>query len=800
MGFHLVKRMRLPLSELKTFLSLDKSAKEISAICTLLGMEVEKEETTPLFKKVVCAQIEKVSFHPKSKNLLLLTLSDGKKSYQVVCSDVTCKKGQRVAYAKEGATLSDEKKTHFVVEKRFLQEELSEGMLVSSKELGLSEEHLGVYTLDETVSLGEDLYPLLSDTVLEISLTPNLGHCQSVLGIAREIGAYLSLPLKKPKVLEKTLPEDPKVSVEMEKGSGSTFALRTLEKIKVGASPFWLKRKLELFGLRSINNVVDITNYLLMLYGQPLHAYDYETFDTFSFAVKEKKEGKFFGLDKNEIDFEESLCVMNGKTPVSLAGVMGDVKHSVSLSTHKILLEAAHFSYEKIRKTLKSTKLRTESSIRSEKGTDPEVIFQVLDHASFLLQELAGAKAVFENTYQKKEPVKKILLRASRAEKLLGIPLSLSEIEDILSRLRFSFSSKKEGVLEIEVPSYRYDISLEIDVIEEIARIHGFNHFSLKAPKIRLKSLGHHPLYVFEKRVRTKLISQGMQELLTTDLIRPGLAKLMLSKELTEKNLLQVAHAKSEEYSILRPSLLGSHLQVIQHNLAHRNFTLLGFETSNIHRKKEEDLEEQKVVALCMTGLSSPSYFTEKTQDVTFFDLKGILENLFSGLGISNVRFAASSHASFHPNCQANLWIEEEDIGVIGEVHPDLLAKMDITQKVYFSEMNLSALMHYASSHFTMKELPNFPGSARDVTLTLSAEMPIQTFFDTALKEKSSLLEKVEIIDLYESEKLGKNKKNYTFRFYYRDLNHTLSFEEAEKEHQKVTEKIRNQLKEYIAS
>lgn len=793
--------MKVPLSQLKLFIDLSSlDSKSIAEKLTLLGMEVDSLQVIPPFQGVVVAQVESISSHPNSKNLQVARVKDSSQSYSLVSKHFKLPVGQKVALAKVGATLFDEERTPFSVEKRMLSGVVSEGHLPTEKDLGISSSE-NVYLLDASFPLGQDLYPLVEDTIFDISLTPNLGHCLSVLGVARELAASLSLSWSLPPIKRRKLAQDPDISLSVDPEVCSQFFLRKLERAHVQPSPLWLQRILQKFDLPSLNNVVDITNYLLMLYGQPLHIYDFASISSSSILVDKQKNQSFQGLDQVPYQVEEGVFVRTSNQLLSLAGILGGESSKVKESSTTLLLESAHFSFLPIRKTQKQLKFRSESGQRFEKGVDSQMVEIALEHACSLLEEIAGAKVVsqkaFEGKPAKKEPLS---LRLPYLHKLLGVSLSLSEVQEILKRLGFSCHTTSKEKLQVEVPSYRNDIHLEVDLIEEVARIYGFNHLRSSSPSFRVQSLGHHPLYLLERQVREHLIGQGLQELITTDLISPELAKVSTEATLSEKDLLSVIHAKSEEYSILRASLLGSHLQVLKHNLSHKQNALQGFEISPIHFKQEGGYEEQKVVSLIFSGTTFPFHFSEKPKLVSFLDIKGILENFFEALGISGYTFKPSSHPSFHPGRQADILVEDRKVGVIGQVHVDTLALLDLSQETYFVEIHLLALLQKQKKDHTFTPLPSFPGSERDWTLSLPAKLPLATFFQLTTALKSPLLEKVVLLDIYEDPKVGKEKKKVTFRFYYRDLHKTLSFEEAEKEHQTLKEKIQKSLEAYISS
>jgi phenylalanyl-tRNA synthetase beta chain len=631
------------------------------------------------------------------------------------------------------------------------------------------------------------------DPVFELSLTPNLGHCMSALGIARELSAALQIPLNRPAPALKTpLKQGLKIAVTV-----TDFTLcprymgRQILGVKIGPSPDWLKEQLTACGIKSINNAVDAANWIMMKVGQPLHAFDADRIAGKQIHVgPTQKSQTFLGLDHVEREVPAgALTISDQSGAVAIAGVMGSSESAVSNETVNILLEAACFDPAAVRAAAKITGLRTESSQRFEKGIDPMGIPQALDEACQLIVELCGGHLAEEIIDLKKHPFspKEISCRPSRVNQLLGTRLSLTEMEEIFHRLGFKTQSKDE-VLRVSVPLFRSDVNQEIDLVEEIARIYGYNHIEKTPPRSTPSQLPSDPAYLFEKELRCRLAGYGLQEFLSCDLISPKLAEICKEIAPTAITLLKTIHSKSEDYSVLRTSLLPGLLQVTKGNLDQKNQTLHAFEIGRIHFVQENQLAEIQMGAILLTGKFAPPYWGEKAREVDFYDLKGILENLLSGLQVKPYTIQPSNHMSFHPGRQAQIQTHGLTIGSFGEIHPALLEKFDIKQRVLFAELNLEHLRRELKSQVRMSPLPQFPGSDRDWTLSL----PLDTLLGELLRAihaiPSSLLEKVELIDLYQPP--GVLQKNVTLRFTYRNPEKTVSFEEVESEHAKVGEEV----------
>lgn len=639
------------------------------------------------------------------------------------------------------------------------------------------------------------------DQILEISLTPNLGHCMSILGIARELAALKQLPLKAP---SSSLKEDgkekiqDKISVSIDdKEQCLRYTCRLISNVQIKSSPDWLKKRLESCGIRSINNVVDVTNYVLLEMGQPMHAFDYEKISEKKIRVASKTPfTSMEALDDKTYPISQGLLLItDAEKPLAFAGVMGGKEASVTEKSREILLESAYFTPQATRRTSKLLQLRTESSQRFEKEVDLEAVKVALDRAAGLLQEIAGATVVKGAIDERSRLVTRapILCRLERVNLLLGTSLSLREVVGIFQRLEMEIHREEERGVNVIPPSYRNDLKKEVDLIEEVGRVFGYQNIDLKPPKHVSSSLDHAPLFVFEREMRERLIAEGLRECITCDLIGPRQA------EATKENpgssaWISVLHPASVDQSILRTSLLPGLLEMVRFNFARQNKQIAAFEVGKIHFKDKADYKEQVMAALIWSGTTPPPHFDTKPRAIDFFDLKGKVENLLFGLGITELTFEVSHLQNFHPGRQAQIKIGEVFIGALGEIHPLRLQAFDIDRPVYFAELNLNDLLPLRRQKVEVAELPLFPGSERDWTLTVQEEFPIGMLIELIHKAHSSLLERVELVDIYRGAQVGKEKKNVTFRLSYRDKMRTLSLEDVEQQHRKITEEVAKKL------
>jgi len=774
-----ISPMKFPLSWFKSFLPTKLSPSEIASKLTMLGFEVDAIHPFGMnFSNVVVAEILSVAPHPQAEKLSVAEVSDGSQSYQVVCGAANCRKGIRVAFAKVGGHVGEIK-----IEARKLRGVDSFGMLAGHDELNLPVEPYGVVggimELSNSFELGKELAHYFGELVFEVSLTPNLAYAAHVRGLAHELGAFLKEEVRVPSFQVET---KGKLSLSV-KSDCPRYGCRLIENVKMAPSPDWLVKRLEASGLNSINHIVDATHYVMLECGQPMHAFDFDKIEG-GLEVRFAKEGeKITTLDGKERFLTETIQVIaDDKKILAIAGVMGSADSAVTPLTENILLEAAYFDPILVRKAARQLEMSTDASYRFERGSDPNCLEEALDQATSIILEVGGGKASPLVLKGEPFPDKKISCRIKRVNELLGTQLAISEVETILSRIGFKVSTK-EDLYHVTVPFMRHDLNREIDLIEEVARFYGYDHIVSDKPTLyRGHATGNHPAFLFERAVRDFLLQEGLQELLTCDLIGPKEAAI-----LEQSNLIYLRNPHSHEQSILRPSLLPSLLKVVQHNADHGLHDLAGFEIGKLHLRVKEDYLEPSVASIVLHGERTPHHWSGGRASFDFFDIKGVIENLLNHLHI-DYKFTKSRHPSFHPGRQASIEINGKGVGILGQVHPSF------ADAVYFAEIHLEDLQKASRSIDKMKPLPQFPSSLRDLTLTVPDTLSAKSLIEEMRKIDIKFLEEISLIDLYRDEKLGSGVKNMTFRFVYRDLHRTLSVEEVEAEHGKLTNQIRGKL------
>lgn len=790
--------MRLPISLIKSFVPLNETIETIADTLTLLGLEIDSIlNKHPAFAGVIVGEVLSVKPHPDAEKLQIAQVHDGKKAVQVVCGAPNCRPGIKTAFARVGALMVDGNGEQRTIEKASIRGIESHGMLCSASELHLWKDNSGILELPLSFENGKDLTLLLWDPVLEISLTPNLGHCLSALGIARELSAAFQTPISKKDFSlneSKASSTEEKIQVRIEDSELCPLYMgRLIENVKIGPSPFWIQKELFACGLKPICNVVDVTNYIMLKRGQPLHAFDWDLLEGKSLHIGASRQSeKWIGLDGIEREIpEKTLVIRDSKKTVAIAGIMGGLNSAVTSETRNVFLEAAFFDPMTVRKGAKKVSLRTDSAIRFEKGIDPNGVKDALEEAAHWISILSeGSVAKGRIHLQAQEfPLKKIRIRPERVNQLLGTKISQTEMESIFQRLECKILESDAKSILVEVPSYRFDISEEIDLIEEVVRIFGYNNIEKRPELTRTTEIPNDPAYLFEKKIRQTCVSLGLQEFLTSDLIGPKQSELCLEfMSVRGIQFLKAIHAKTEEYSILRPSLLPGLLHVAKNNFDLKNAYFSAFEIGRIHFLQDQKCVEAPMLSILLTGKEAPAHWSRKNEEVDFYTLKGILENLFTSCRISPFSFHLSKHVSLHPGRQADIRCGELTIGSLGEIHPQMLSKADIKQRLLFAELNLESLMALQKETSRFTAIPNLPSSERDWTVPIPLNALMEPLFEAIVKHKPSILEKFELIDLYQPE--NASHKNATFRFTYRDPIKTISAEEVELQHTKLISQL----------
>lgn len=791
--------MRVALSWLQSFFQEKLHLKEVVEAYTRLGIEVDGvEERGSSCVGVVVAKVEKVVAHPHADRLCLATVWNGKERVSVICGAPNCREGMTTAFAPVGAELNcgGEKIT---LEKSKIRGELSWGMLCSEKELGVSEESEGIIELSDSLLPGSSVGELFSNPILELSLTPNLGHCLSVWGLARELLGQLPLTLCNPKEEESFSEEEGRWRAEIEEKSESPlYILREIEKVKVDSSPLWLIKRLEECGMRSINNVVDVTNYVMLELGTPLHAFDREKICGDQLSVRRGREtdAPLILLNGEERQpTKEQLCICDEKGVIAFAGVMGGKRTGVSLQTNSLILEAACFAPRLIRRSSRSLQLSTHSSKRFERGIDSERVEKALDRATALLMECANGRGVKEKVIYRATdsfPKRKVILRPSRVPAVLGLFLSEEEILERLLRLQCRGKRVEEDQLSFCIPSHRHDLTQECDLLDELMRTLRLEELPQKKLSFSLSSETHYlqATQKISERVRTLLLQLQLQEVLCCDLIASREAKRVEAEPFSPVTL---SNPSSEEYDVLRPSLLPGILHLVKRNQnRHGKIPLRGFELGKVYRysSSHQPTEEERVAIFLSGELQTAHWSYEERKSMDFFDLKGLVETLLCKLHLPFYQreedqrsplFSAEEQLSFSPSKRGKS-------SFMGALDTQLLREFGIKSSLYYVEFPLSVLSLRAEKIVPFTSFDQ-PGIFLDWTHSLPEKTRVGTCLDLLNTLSSPLLQRVELKSIYRAENSDSPCKQVTFRLFYRHAERTLLMEETEREHARILSK-----------
>jgi phenylalanyl-tRNA synthetase beta chain len=783
--------MRVPLSWLKDFVEITVPLDDLVHRLTMAGLEVANVEHLGADwqrDKLFVGEVRDVIPHPNADRLLLAVVEYGQGTPQTVVTGATNLRpgecGQKVAFAVEGARLWDgysaEPRQQTLRRARIRGVE-SAGMICSEKELGLSDEHGGVLILDPDAPVGQPLQDVLGDTILEVELTPNLARANCILGLAREVAALTGQRLR-----QAWPPVDPLLA-----GSHSArtayvtvasadpqlcrrYSAALIENVTIQPSPAWLQRRLRLAGLRPINNIVDITNYCMLENGQPLHAFDYETL-TGGIVVRPAAPGeRLRTLDGVERALNaEMLLITDASGPIALAGVMGGTATEVSERTRHVLLESANFDFVSIRRTSQHLRLATEAAQRFGRGLDPQLTVPALVRAGRLMEEVGGGTVHVElaDTYPRPASPKSITLRPTEVRRLLGMDFSMAELSRILSALEFTCATRTDGAdprLEVGVPSYRLDVTIAADLIEEIARIHGYDAIPLTLIQDVLPPQRSQPVLAGLERTRDILVGCGLTEVLSYALTSlDSINRAQVSGPPAHAaDYIRIANPISQEREFLRQSLLPSLLETLRTNSRYRQRMLL-FEVGRVYLPQpQEDLPlEQRRLAIALTGTVHPASWQqgEHAPLLGFTHLKGIMDTLAQRLHVPGIRYMPATHPALVPGRTAALELAGAALGMAGEVHPEVYERFALPeQPVAILELNLDLLLANRQPR-RYQPISRFPAVLEDLALVVDADTPAQAVEDAIRAAGGELLRQVELFDLYQGEPIPPGKKSLAY-------------------------------------
>ena len=788
--------MKLPFSSILSWLPDWKlPPNETAEILTSLGIEVEAIDTLcPKFSGVVVADIRHVEPHPQADKLQIARVFDGTSEQIVVCGAKNCRTGLKVAYAQIGASIVGKDGEKVEIQKAALRGVESSGMLASELELGISDEHAGIWELNPHETAGTPIDKAFEETVLDLALTPNLAHCQSAFGIASELAASqnMSLPSQPdPKISELTS------SVKPINGAGDSnclrYSLAHFPEVKDAPTPLWLRSKLNAYGVRSLGAILDTIAYVMLEDGLPMHGFDRAKIIGDQLTCKDAASLDESARHLETLDGKSrklvpgDLVICDAKHPVAIAGVMGGKETEITSSSEALVIEAAVFSPTSVRKTARRLGLRTEAAMRYERGCNPEKTLYSLHKVASLLNKMHILKkaACYSDTKFNLQP-KTIPLSVKRTNDLLGLNLSQSDMTFYLKRLGFYIEETEEG-LKVTVPLSRmYDVKSPIDLVEEIARLHGLKNFPDISPLSTPSELPNDPRYTLERRVRSELIRCGLEEFMTCNLISEEMLQPWRGS-FDSMNFCRVNNPSIVQYSLLRPSLLPGLIASAKRNLGRAEKNIAAFEVGYVHMREDENaFIEPLMASIVLTGDRRAAHFSQKSSPYDFLDLKGIVESLFERIGIQEVALQPSHLPAFHSHAQAEIKIGACTLGQIGRCHPLIEKELGISQPIFVAEINLNDAMQFETKKCSVASICSFPSTSRDWTIGVKKELSFAKLHSACMKSAPQWLKEIRLISIYQGEVKEAKAQNFTLRFTYQSEDKTLTFDEVQEAHLKL--------------
>jgi phenylalanyl-tRNA synthetase beta chain len=803
--------MKISYNWLKQFIKIDWSAEKTSELLTNLGLEVEGLDVFQSIKGglkgIVVGHVLTCEQHPNADKLKITTIDIGEKTpLNIVCGAPNVTKGQKVAVAKIGTTLYTNEGEAWTIKKSKIRGEESHGMLCAEDEIGLGKSHEGIMILDEALDIGTaiaDHYNVEDDIVFEIGLTPNRSDAMSHYGTARDLMAGLSQYGTNTKLISPSVSgfhvENRGLKIDInvdDKIKAPRYCGLTISNIVVKDSPAWLKNRLKSIGLSPINNIVDATNYVLHDLGQPLHAFDADKINGNKINIKTVKSGtKFVTLDGVErILHHDDLMICDQDKPLCIAGVFGGENSGISESTSSIFLESAYFNPISIRKTAKRHALNTDASFRFERGIDPNITKYALKRAALLITEIAGGKISSDliDEYPNKIEDPQVFLSFDKTNKLIGQEIPKEKIKSILSALEIKVNNITETGLGLTIPAYRNDVQREVDVIEEILRVYGYNNIGitnkLNASISNTSKFENHKI---ENIVANQLVGQGFHEIMTNSLTTDKYK--LISKQLDPVNNVKILNPLSNDLSIMRQSLIFSGLETLAFNINRQQLDLKLFEFGKTYHNFDERKEEFNHLSILLTGNKSEKSWNSNKTQVDYFYLKGIVKAVLDRLGIKKFKSFPLSNDILNEGQQLN--VGKHSIVEFGSLKTIALTPFGISQKVFCANFNWDNLIKVINQNtIKFKDISKYPEVKRDLSLLIDEEITFENLYKLAKQTENNYLKDVNLFDVYTGDKLAKGKKSYAISFTLQDNKQTLKDSQIDKIMLKIQKRFESEL------
>ena len=791
--------MLVPIKWLKDYVDIDMDIKKFTDGMTMSGSMVESvEDIGQNIDKVVVGKILEITTHPDADKLLVTKVDVGSEIVQIITGATNIKENDYIPVALHGANLPNGTK----IKRGKLRGLESNGMLCSPDELGLDAESLpngadmvdGIYILNHEYPLGKDIKEVLGldDKIIEFEITNNRPDCLSILGIAREAAATFGLKMKYP-------------SLEMSRENGNVsdyisieikdtdlcprFAVRVIRNVEIKNSPSWMQERLIKAGVRPINNIVDVTNYVMLETGQPMHAYNLDMLEDKKIIVRRaEKDERIVTLDEVERNLDDSVLVIaDGKKAIGIAGIMGGYNSEITEDTKTIVFECANFDSVNTRLSSKKLGLRTEASSKFEKGLDIEIVSLAMNRACHLVEMLNAGEVVggMIDIYPIKKEKRFLMLRSDRVKWLLGVDIPTNRIKEMLRSLEFEITG--EEPFKIEIPSYRDDVTMEADLIEEIARLYGYDNIPSKLMDTTFTQGGKDAKQKIRDVVRDNMEAQGLYEAFTYSFVSPSVFnQINLKAENPLRKAIKIINPLGEDQSIMRTTIIPNMLEVISRNYNRKIGEGWFYELSKVYLAEDLPLTdlayERDTLTIGIYG------------NADFYDLKGIIENLLTCLNIDKYRVLPSNHESFHPGRTAELLINNKRIGYLGEIHPDVLDNYNIPTRVYIAELDFEEVFLQTDLTIQYKPLPKYPSIERDIAVVVAEEITAGQVEEIIRNKGGKLVSEVNLFDIYKGSQIEEGYKSMAYSIAYRSDEKTLNEDDITKIHNKILNSLANQI------
>ncbi|MEW6670398.1 MAG: phenylalanine--tRNA ligase subunit beta [Thermodesulfobacteriota bacterium] len=798
--------MKVSLSWLSAYVRIPEDVSRLADALTMAGLEVEAvSDRYDYLNTVVVSRIVKIDPHPQAENLTYCRADIGGRTISVVCGAPNVRENMLVPAALPGTLLPH----GAALEKSVIRGLQSEGMLCSEFEIGLGSDKNGIMQLDDALTPGTRLNQALAltDTVFEVSITPNRPDCLSMIGIAREIAAIQRARVVYPEIKlpagRKNITELSSVTIDAPEHC-PRYAAGLLENISVGPSPFWLQDRLLSVGLRPINNIVDVTNFVMMETGQPLHAFDFDRLAGNRIVVRTAADGEAFAtLDgKDRLLSADMLMICDGEKPVAIAGVMGGLNSEIETATRRVLIESAYFSPVSIRRTSKKLGLSTDASHRFERGVDPAGTVTALKRAAQLMLEVGGGALVSGILDEHPAPVasKSIQLKVKDANRILGTRLTQNKMAALLESIEFKVEKQQSATLQVTPPSFRVDVERPEDLMEEIARLAGYHTIPTTFPLVPAEAKRASSILALRDLVKTLMTGLGFREIITYSFVAQDSGnRLNLPPEDPRRSLLNILNPLTDDQAVMRTSLIPGLLNTLHRNLAQQNRNIKQFEIGKIFISNgQENLpREIEMLAGLWAGSRIDLSWHAKEAECDFYDIKGVVEALLSGIQIPQIKFTQANFeaASYlRPGYCAQVSCGDQALGVVGEISPRILGNFDLKQKAFVFELSLNAIAAVAPQSKQAGPLPKFPATTRDITLIVDRHIEAERILASIRRADEEWVENLFIFDIFTGNLIPADKKSVSLRIVYRSDQKTLEDETVNQLHKSITDRL---LKEF---